>query len=145
MLGRWDDRPSDPAYYIEDCWIFVHCGNKFQWLKKIKGNAPAKYIQAKAQGPAQRTDTAQKYVLRIWKDSRYISPSMTEKKVLCICNVSSLINGYSCLLFSRRNSILPVNFHLTNWKFIPIFTNKQAGWEKFLFITLGQKFCLLHE
>ena len=21
-LGRWDDRPSDPAYYIEDCRIF---------------------------------------------------------------------------------------------------------------------------
>jgi hypothetical protein len=21
MLGRWDDRPNDPAYYIEDCRI----------------------------------------------------------------------------------------------------------------------------
>ena len=22
MLVRWDDQPSDPAYYIEDCQIF---------------------------------------------------------------------------------------------------------------------------
>ena len=25
MLGRWDDRPSDPAYYIEDCRISNTC------------------------------------------------------------------------------------------------------------------------
>ena len=25
MLGRWDDRPIDPAYYIEDCQILGDC------------------------------------------------------------------------------------------------------------------------
>lgn len=38
-------------YHIN--FLTAHCGNKFQWLKKIKGNAPAKYVQAKAPGPAQ--------------------------------------------------------------------------------------------
>ena len=93
-------------YYFN--FLTAHCGNKFQWLKKIKGNAPAKYVQAKA---------LHKHCTKIFsKDMKRFKVYFTfpDQKESFIFHVSSLINGYIRLLFSKGNSILPANFRLTN-------------------------------
>ena len=38
MLGQWEDHPSDPAYYIEDCRILslTNCTPQNIWKKNWK-------------------------------------------------------------------------------------------------------------
>ena len=39
MLGRWDDRPSDPVYYIGDCQIFTTVNSKVEAISEVLRSA----------------------------------------------------------------------------------------------------------